>query len=209
MLATTHEAAPVHNEDASAAVKSMTTKDLLASDLPDEDAEDPDYLPDQEAKMDDDMDEDVDDDDNDDEDDKEEVEEIDVQEVSDLQMEFASVVKSKVLRSGFKAASGDYRDVTIMDPLDDDEDDEDYQDDADEVDDDDEGSDDDENAADDADEHEVDEQEVKDNIVNMVTSVSNGLPTTDATVLRHGKEIPAASAADVDLIARMRELMQE
>ncbi|KAI8618330.1 hypothetical protein BC830DRAFT_1109351 [Chytriomyces sp. MP71] len=194
-------------------VKTMTTKDLFSGELPEEDVEDTDYVPAADEDQDPDAEhmDDMDDDDDDDEAEPEaDEQEIDAEEVHDLNMMSVSMDKGKVLRSGLTAA-GNYRDVTIMDPLDDDEDDEDYEDiedDGEEYDDEDDEEEDETPAE--HDDEDVDEEEVKDNINNMLSSVgTSDLLTKDATILRHGKEIPSASQAEVDLAVRMQELMQQ
>ncbi|KAJ3029854.1 UNVERIFIED_CONTAM: hypothetical protein HDU68_010886 [Siphonaria sp. JEL0065] len=200
MLATTEEIQAVVSE---VHVKTMSFKDLAHGDLPDEDIEDADYTEDHDNdhQMDEEMHEDGESSEDGDDNEQEIDEDIDAEEVNDLNMEVAHMQKGKVLRSGFKA-TGNYRDVTIHDMIaTEDDEDEEYQEGHDEEDDEDEDSEDDEDAEEE--EEEVDEEEVKAMIVN-----ATHLPSKDATVLRDGKEIPAAES-EVDLVARMQQLMQQ
>ncbi|KAJ3211593.1 hypothetical protein HDU83_002343 [Entophlyctis luteolus] len=203
MLATTTDALDATAQTApSLAQPFPSAKELLINaELPEEDNDDPDF--EDEEMMEGQNAEDEQSEDNSEDDDDEDGEEIDIQEVNDLNAELAHMGR-KVLRSGFKPATGDYRDMTIGSLAADDnsEDDEDYID-VNEADDDDDDSDisnDDDDEI--AEEVELDEDEVRAIVVNAPS-----LPTKDGRVLRDGKEIPAAQS-DIDLVARMQELMQ-
>ncbi|KAI9334513.1 hypothetical protein DFJ73DRAFT_962971 [Zopfochytrium polystomum] len=217
-----------------------STSVLMATDLPEDDAEDGDYVDDdgdaeiEEADVDEEADEvdakDARDEDESDEDVDETVnlqlasglllhwlnsasssllcgqDDLDDKEVSDLYKQAASLLKGRVLRSGSTTAVGDYRDVTIHDIADsDDEQDEDYQEtpEAEEDDEDDEEEEDDGNEDEHGADEDLDEEEVKDIVVN---ASKVRLPSKDAIRLRDGKEIPSAAEV-VDLTARLQELM--
>ncbi|KAI9341341.1 hypothetical protein BDR26DRAFT_918317 [Obelidium mucronatum] len=232
MLATAED---IHAEQPEIVVKTMSLKELVhGADLPDEDIEDFDY----EVQMaENDNEDSSSDSDSDEEHEDNDTEAIDADEVcffsfaffvlhcfdsnklnkqpnhqtrnqvNDINMEHADLHKAKVLRSGLRAAEG-RGGVTIHDIVaGDDEDDDEYElrddDGAADSDSQDDGADDDGDDDDEDDEDDVDEDEVKAMIVN-----APHLPSKDATVLRDGKEIPAAES-DIDLVARMQQLMQQ
>ncbi|KAJ3046861.1 hypothetical protein HK097_000445 [Rhizophlyctis rosea] len=187
--------------------KSLTIKDLLKSEMPEEDDEDEEYKP---IDVDDEGSEDEASDHEDDEKADEEDHDM-MEELNDIMKDSISLQNQGVLRSG--RSVGAYRNSTIMqDFASDDEADEDYQVSEDDSDSDSEDDADEEEADDDA--AELSKEEVQDTVVNTAGTfdASEKLLMTPSKVLRHGKQIEPVNREEIgvsDLATRIQELMQQ